>query len=191
MFLISALSISAKVIATGREQFGREAKFEASTDYTCEGVVLPSAARPLCCCSTTLSYGSSRRCDPVYPPASLIFLELTSSASSFFCAPAISPHTVCGCKADHCVATTRRALTCHEQGCANPTRRRHHRTYYQPARPRWLASPVCPDLIYGRHRSASSLCSDLGFRHTQRNSHEPVDQGSRLCVPSSAYCYPR
>ena len=36
-------------------------------------------------------------------------------------------------------------------GCANLTRRLYHGTYYQPARPRWVASSICPDLIFGRH----------------------------------------
>jgi hypothetical protein len=41
-----------------------------------------------------------------------------------------------------------------EQGCAGVTRRRTGRTHSLPSDLGWIASPLCPNLIYDRHRPA-------------------------------------
>src|SRR5258708_39975309 len=45
------------------------------------------------------------------------------------------------------------AETIFGERCADLPRCRTSRTYSLPPNPRWTASPICPDLIYDRHRS--------------------------------------
>jgi hypothetical protein len=51
-----------------------------------------------------------------------------------------------------------------EQGCVNLTCRRHHRTYYQAARPRRVASPICSDLIFGKHKDQGRVSKEAAGR---------------------------
>src|ERR1019366_5381363 len=44
-----------------------------------------------------------------------------------------------------------------EQGCAGVTRRRTGGTHSLPSDLGWIVSPLCPNLIYDRHRSASDF----------------------------------